>query len=266
MPGGRLSANGARSRTPRRAGRDARATRADRRRSGRDRPHRAGLDGVASSPQPWSRAVLSQSSRSPARMAVAAVRRPGMRERQRARMTHLALERLGEARHVGRRGCSASGRPRRGATRRCGGSRRPAVGIELRRRRRRDHEGAAVDVELAIRQPEGVAGEDGDRIEIDDGLVMQRMARRVRHSNARPASSNRCPSRVTTMRAAGDRHDLAVQTPVRSPRRRRRSIAAISFDGIDQVRRAARMQHRLRARQLAHQLRRRRRHGRGARA
>ena len=53
------------------------------------------------------------------------------------------------------------------------------IRFEVHRCGRREDEGFAVDIQFAIRQPEGVAGKDRLRSMIDDRDMVPRMARRI---------------------------------------------------------------------------------------
>ena len=83
--------------------------------------------------------------------------------------------------------------------------------------------GAARRVELAVREAEGVAGEDAGGGVVDDGLVMQRVARRV-HALEDAAGELEALAVLRDGDAlARDGQDFAVQLRSTARRRRRRA-------------------------------------------
>src|SRR5688572_9665901 len=86
-----------------------------------------------------------------------------------------------------------------------------SLGVEVHGRRRREDEGAALDVEVAVGDAEGVAGEDHLVCAVHDAVVVQRVPRRVDHLQL--AGPEPDPGAVADDEDAGlvDRHDLAVE-------------------------------------------------------
>ena len=87
--------------------------------------------------------------------------------------------------------------------------------VELRRRRRRDDEGALRGVELAVGNPEGIAGEDAAVRSVDHRVVMQRVARDM-------DQLERAAAELHT-RAVGDHRARAQRGSAAARRRARRS-------------------------------------------
>jgi hypothetical protein len=124
--------------------------------------------------------------------------------------------------------------------------------VELRRRGGGHDPRPLRRIELAVRQAEGVTGEDADRAMVDDGLVMQGVAGCVHALEVRSPRSKRWPSCAMTRRSrAIGRISPYSREYSSSPYTAR--VPAISLGRIDHVRRAARVHHRGGARQFAHQ-------------
>ena len=77
------------------------------------------------------------------------------------------------------------------------------VGLELHRRRRRQHERPGGRVEFAVADAEVVAGIDVAVIEVDRAVVVPGVARRVDELERAGAELSRMPSSVISTRSAG---------------------------------------------------------------
>ena len=77
------------------------------------------------------------------------------------------------------------------------------VGVELHRRRRRQHERSGGGVELAVADAEIVAGVDVAVVEVDRAVVMPRVARRIDELERASAERSRMPSAINSTRSAG---------------------------------------------------------------
>ena len=119
-------------------------------------------------------------------------------------------------------------------------------------------------VELAVREPEGVAGEDAGGAVVDDGLVMQGMTRRMHALEHAPGEFETLAVLRDRDTIARDGQDLAVQLRIQLVAVHG-ARACDEFRRIDHVRRTAWMHHRSGVRAARASVRRRRRHGRGAR-
>ncbi len=126
------------------------------------------------------------------------------------------------------------------------------LGLELHRRRRRHDPRAGGGVELAVRETEGVAGEEAPARLVPDAVVMHRVTRRVEELQ-RPAGKL-------------DRHAVGRLEDALGRHRHQRAVRAFDLlgavhrgrafhqvHGVDQVSRAARMDDEPRFRQLLHQ-------------
>mmetsp|Transcript_11370 Transcript_11370/g.22085 ORF Transcript_11370/g.22085 Transcript_11370/m.22085 type:complete len:294 (-) Transcript_11370:117-998(-) len=183
------------------------------------------------------------------------VRRVTQRLGQRHHFVHLFQQQRGQAAHLGHRAADAAvmrdlhrdrlrGQQARDRRLQC-------RGIELHRRAGRQDPRPAVDIEVAVGQAEGIAGEPAAAALVPEGMVMLGMARAVNQAQ----------------RPAAEVDDLFVMRGQRTLRRHRHqlAIAALHFLlaidgpraqpqglGVDQMAQAARMHQRARAGQGLH--------------
>jgi len=176
----------------------------------------------------------------------------GTLERDAHELAHLMLQLEREPRHIGDARVVHQIKVARRVGREAIDRSQELLRVKLRRRRDRHDERALGAVQFAIRHAKGVAGENARELEINNRLVMQRMAGGVHEFEL-------ASGKIHTLKVARDehalrrqRHNIAVQLPI--------GRRAVDGDGsgdqlcrIDQMRRAARVQHRARIRQCLHQ-------------
>ena len=125
--------------------------------------------------------------------------------------------------------------------------------VEVDRRGRRKDELAPIDVEVAIGDAEIVPGKDPARVEVDDTVVVQRVAGRVDEFQVPSADADALAVARHEHAVLGDRHDVPVELPV-AVLTVDRYRAGDELCRVDQVTGAPRVRGATGVRQVAHQL------------